>query len=60
MDRKHDTLLLYQALRPEDAAMTEEQIQFVTWEHLLLIQTDNDLSTVFSRLPGKRLYELKL
>lgn len=53
MDRKHDTLLLYQALHPEDAAMTEEQIQFVTWEHLLLIQTDNDLSTVFSRLPGK-------
>ena len=37
------TLQLYQALHPEDAGMTEEQIRIVTLENLLLNQPYNDL-----------------
>ncbi len=40
------TLQLYQALHPEDVAMTEEQIQIVTLENLLLIQPYNDLGFI--------------
>lgn len=45
------TLQLYQALHPEDTDMTEDQLQIVTLENLLLNQPYNDLGF----LAGERL-----